>query len=133
MYTKNLEQCLTQNRCSINGYYFNLNTLHIRQIFLKFLSISRWKKSTWVGEDQREERENPKKSLCCQRESVVELNLTNHIMTWADINSWTLEWLSHLDVPDRKHFKATFWKVRVFIKFWRFRHNSVFNRKAAST
>ena len=47
----------------------------------------------WVGEGQRD---NPKQAPLCQQELDVGLELTNHeIMTWPEIKSQTLNWLSH--------------------------------------
>ena len=47
------------------------------------------------------EGENPKQALYFSVEPEMEFQPMNHceIMTWAEIKSWTLNWLSHPGVP----------------------------------
>ena len=53
----------------------------------------------WEGERERErerERENPKQAHTVSEEPNVGLDLMNHdFMTWAEIKSQVLNWLSH--------------------------------------
>ena len=48
------------------------------------------------GQREREGKRIPSRLCTVSPESNVGLNLTNHeIMTWAEIQSWTLNWPSH--------------------------------------
>ena len=85
--------------------------------FSFFLSLFILREREGTGEGQREregERENSKQALCCQHRDWHRLDLTNHeIMTWAQIKSQTLNWLSHPGAPPCAHFYIRDWLIGV--------------------
>ena len=59
-----------------------------------------------AGEEQKKkERENPKQAPCLAQNPMWAQSHDSEIMTWAEIKSWMLNWLSHLNAPKNAVFK----------------------------
>ena len=86
--------------------------------FFKFIFLFWERERTWAGEDQRDrERERIPSRVCAiSPKSDMGIDPMNcKIMTWAEIESRMLNWLSHPGTPKKQHFKSvgkdSFWWV----------------------
>ena len=75
--------------------------------FFKFIHFKREIEKAQVGEGQREGETESQAGFvhAIRAEADVGLKLMNsEIMTWAEIKSWTLNWLSHPGAPKCDYF-----------------------------
>ena len=72
-----------------------------------YFERGRYSLSGGGGEGERGRVRIPSENLCvASTEPNMGLHPTNHgIMTWAEINSWMLNWRSHPVTPDESHFR----------------------------
>ena len=92
---------LSCNAFPYSLFYKKSFSAHLCVLFVSFWEREKERVPAPAGEGQRErEKENPKQAPCCQHRAWCRALFHDHeIMTWAEIKSQTLNWLSHPSTP----------------------------------